>query len=281
MFKEKLQAAFDKRGNDINSYTWKGRKQMIDGQVVQDEKKLVDCTPGELRGFYAHCESMLRNTNKEYPGRYVLLDVIKDQRMRCNAELFLRWMESDMGVKRFVFLETLRGFLDVNREVIRDPKDCPINVAVGECPQEYANIPADVVMEGCLDRLGKFNKQHLTLTFILKQGLWCTKQENAELALVKDNSGNARDKSEVVKERLGLKPTINLYLSPKGLSFAQLRAMVNLKSKKYAELTTEQLKTLRNRVLFSLEDEVNFHIGQWEERKKQIEAVCEAKGITL
>lgn len=97
----------------------------------------------------------------------------------------------------------------------------------------------------------------------------------------KTASGEYREKAEVAKERLGLNPTANLYMTPKGLSFTQLRAMVNLKSKKYSELTTSQLETLRNRILFSLEDEVKFHINQWETRKNQIKKVCEAKGYTL
>ena len=80
MFREKLASAIDRKNNDINSFIWKGRKQEVNGVLVQEEKRLVDCTEEELRGFYAHCDSMLYNTNKDYPGRYVLLDIIKDQR---------------------------------------------------------------------------------------------------------------------------------------------------------------------------------------------------------
>ena len=83
-------------------------------------------------------------------------------------------------------------------------------------------------------------------------------------------TGQIRDKIEVAKERLGLKPTMPLYVTPKGLSYSQLRSMVNLKSKKYTEL-----------ILYSLEDEVKFHISQWETRKNQIKLVCDAKGYTL
>ena len=57
--------------------------------------------------------------------------------------------------------------------------------------------------------------------------------------------------------------------------------MVNLKPKKYSALTTDQLITLRNKVLFKLENEVKFHIEQWEERIRQIELVAQSRGITL
>lgn len=279
MMKEKLAAAIAKKNNDINTFIWKGRKVEVNGQLVQEEKRLVDCSEEELRTFYNHCESMLYNDSKEFPGRYVLLDIIKDQRERCNAELFLRWLEQERSVPRYTFLASLRVFLDNNKGI--DTKEVFISEAlVGDCPTEFARLPIDVVLEGCLDKLGKFNKQHITLTFILKQGLWFTQQESKDLT-EKTATGEFREKADVAKERLGLKPSVNLYMTPKGLSFTQLRAMVNLKSKKYSELTTPQLETLRNRILFSLEDEVKFHISQWETRKNQIKMVCDAKGFTL
>ena len=277
--KEKLAAAIAKKNNDINTFIWKGCKVEVNGQLVQEEKRLIDCSEEELRTFYNHCESMLYNDSKEFPGRYVLLDIIKDQRERCNAELFLRWLEQEGGVPRYTFLASLRVFLDNNKGI--DTKEVFISEAlVGECPTEFARLPIDIVLEGCLDKLGKFNKQHITLTFILQQGLWFTQQESKDLT-EKTATGEFREKADVAKERLGLKPSVNLYMTPKGLSFTQLRAMVNLKSKKYSELTTPQLETLRNRILFSLEDEVKFHISQWETRKNQIKMVCDAKGFTL
>lgn len=278
MIGEKLEAAKKRKDEDIKSFVWKGRKYEKAGQLKQEEKKLIDCTEQELRNFYNHCESMLYNDSKEYPGRYVLLDIIDDQRTRCNVELFLRWLEQEKGIQRFTFLPPLRAFLDNNKGI--DTKKTFISEAVGQCPSEFAKIPIDIVLEGCLDRLGKFNKQHITLTFILKQGLWFTPQESKDLT-VKNANGEYRDKAEVVKERLQLKPSVNLYMTPKGLSYTQFRAMVNLKSRKYSELTTPQLETLRNKILFRLEEEVRFHIAQWETRKNQIKMVCDAKGFTL
>ena len=57
--------------------------------------------------------------------------------------------------------------------------------------------------------------------------------------------------------------------------------MVNLKPKKYSELTAYQLIVLRNKVLFKLENEVMFHIEQWEERIRQIELVAKERDIVL
>lgn len=283
MLKEKLEAAIAKRDSDVTTFVWKGRKVEINGHLIQEEKHLIDCSERELKEFYKHCESMLKNDSKEYPGRYILLDIIEDQRNRCNAELFLRWLESEKLVPRFTFMGSLRKALDTNSEYIEfigGAKAFLIKEVLGECPAEFINLPSDVILEGCLDKLGKFNKQHITLTFILKQGLWFTPQESKDLT-EKDSKGITRERAEVAKERLGLKPNVNLYMTPKGLSYGQLRSMINLKSKKYSELTTDQLKVLRNRILFSLEDDVKFHVGQWEARKKQIEMTCDALGFTL
>ena len=279
----KMAEAIERKKADINSFVWKGRKVEVDGQFKQEEKRLVDCTEAELRGFYDHCQSMLYNKSDKDPGRYVLLGIIKDQRVRCNAELFLRWLEDpdEVGFPRFKFLEALRGFLDTNRETV-DPATFQIHGVLNsdQCPTEFADIPCSIVLEGCLDRLGRFDKHHLTLSFILKQGLWFTPQESKDLA-IKDENGNIRDRIEVVRENLKLPATIKIHTSPKGLSYSQLRSMINLKSKKYSDLTTDQLRLLRDRILFSLEDDVRLHADQWEERKKQIIKVMESKGYSL
>lgn len=65
------------------------------------------------------------------------------------------------------------------------------------------------------------------------------------------------------------------------MSFSELRAMVNLRTKKYSELTTEQLTVLRNKVLFRLENEVMYHANQWEKKMDEIRKVAESKNITL
>ena len=128
--------------------------------------------------------------------------------------------------------------------------------------------------------MGWFDNKHITFSFILNMGVYLTPAEMKEFD-EKDKDGNTRSKLEVIKERLNIKNTVRLTVKPAGLSFNELRAMVNLKPKKYSELTTDQLTVLRNKVLFKLENEVMFHIEQWEERMRQLRMVAESKGITL
>lgn len=282
IIRERLEEAMASKKADIKSFVWKGEKKEVNGVLTQEEVRLIDADENQLKKFYNHCMSMLYNQDKQNPGRYLLLDIIKDQIARCNCELFLRWLEQEKGKPRFTFLSDVRTILDNNKDSIPDTKSVPISAIVGGCPDEFKEIPISLIIDGCIDRLGYFNKQHITLSFIVKQGLWFTQQELKDLT-ERNEDGTIKDRIEVVKERLGLelKPNINLYITPKGLTFGQLKAMLLLRSKKYSELTTDQLKTLRNVILFALSDEVRFHINQWESRITQLKEVAKFKGITL
>ena len=282
IIRERLEEAIASKKADIKSFVWKGEKKEVNGVLTQEEIRLIDADENQLRKFYNHCMSMLYNEDKQNPGRYLLLNIIKDQIERCNCELFLRWLEQEKGKPRFTFLSDIRTILDNNKDSIPDTKSVPISAIVGGCPDEFKEIPISLIIDGCIDRLGYFNKQHITLSFIVKQGLWFTQQELKDLT-ERNEDGTIKDRIEVVKERLGLelKPNINLYITPKGLTFGQLKAMLLLRSKKYSELTTDQLKTLRNVILFALSDEVRFHINQWESRITQLKEVAKFKGITL
>lgn len=296
---DKFEEALNAKNNDIKNFVWKGEKKFINGEKVQTEMKLIDATPEQLNQFYSHCKSMLCSEDKVNPGRYVLLGLIREQRNKCNAELFLRYLEGgndENGRKRyprFTYMQALRDFLDLNKEVLpkENWKTTPIGVATNGIPEEFSTLTIDTVLDACLDTLGVFEKKHVTLNFITKMGLWFEPQEMKDLT-EKGEDGKVRDRLAVVRERLNLKNveikfnpnkprSPYLKLDPKGLSYTEFRAMVTLKSKKYSDMTTDQLTTLRDKVLFRLEDEVSFHASQWENRMKQIEKVADAKGVEL
>lgn len=154
LLKERLEEAIASKNADVNNFIWKGAKKEVNGEIVQEEIKLVDATPEQLEKFYHHCKSMLYNNDKQNPGRYVLIDIIKDQIARCNCELFLRWLEQEKGKPRFNFLSDIRTVLDNNKDTITDTKVIPISEIVGGCPDEYKNLPINLVLDGLLDRLG-------------------------------------------------------------------------------------------------------------------------------
>lgn len=282
-FADKLQTAIQDGNFYAKSYVWKGRKEKdANGIFVQEVVNLIDADEKQLRGFYNHCISMLYNQDRQNPGRRPLLDIIQSQKDRCGVELYLREAESE-GTSRYTIIESIKKtmlFSGISNDQVK-------NLTLKEfvvVSSQFANLPIKLVQEGCLQRLGKFDKSHITLTFILKQGLKISEDEEQELTeYTLDHKGNSvkRNYIDVVRERLSIADHMKLKLDPKGLSYSQLRAMLTLKSRYYNELTTEQLRTLRNRILFSLEDDIMFHIQQWEDRINQIREVAELKGIEL
>lgn len=285
VMREKLMEAIEAKNNDTKSFVWKLARKS-DG--TQEEVRLLDATPEQLKTFYKHCKSMLYSEDKLNPGRYILLKIIEDQRRKCNVELFLRKLESGSlcadgkPYPRYLYLQDIRSYMDANKESfpIEERANISIAAVTRGLSREFERISIEEVLDGCLDRLGIFDNKHITFSFILNMGVYLTPAEMKEFD-EKDKDGNTRSKLEVIKERLNIKPTVRLTVKPTGLNFSELRAMVNLKPKKYSELTTDQLTVLRNKVLFRLEDEVQFHIDQWQERMRQIELVAKERDIIL
>ena len=277
--------AIEAKNNDVKTFVWKFARK-ADG--TQEEIKLIDASPEQLRDFYRHCKSMLYSEDKLNPGRYVLLNIIEEQRRKCNVELFLRKLESgaicpdNKPYPRHLYVQDLRNYMNEHKNDFpsNELKNIPISAYPGDLPREFERISIDEVLNGGLDQLGFFDNKHITFSFILNLGIYLTPSEMKELD-EKDENGNPKRKPEIVKERLGINPNVRLTIKPTGLNFSELKAMINLKSKKYSELTTDQLVVLRNKVLFKLENEVLFHIDQWEERIRQIELVAKDKDITL
>lgn len=285
---DKLTEAANVKKNNVKSFIWKGAKEIVNGVVNQTEIRLYDATPEQLQSFLNHCYSMLYSSDKVNPGRYTLLDIIEEQREKCNAELYLRYLENlympgeRPKYPRFLYLQDIKNSLNLNKEILPKDKwkDVTIEVLTNGIPEEFRSLTIDTVLDACLDTLGQFDKKHITLNFLAKMGLWFTPEDMKNLT-EKDESGKNRDRLEVIKERLGLKASTKLHVDPKGLNYSEFRAMTTLKSKKYSDLTTDQLVTLRNKVLFRLEDIVNEHVTSWENRIDQILKVADARNITL
>lgn len=282
-FAEKLQSAIEQSNFHLEGYVWKGRKvKDEDGTFRQEEVRLMDASESKLIEFYNHCISMLYNHDRQSPGRYPLIEIIQSQKDRCGVELFLRESEAT-GTSRYVIIESIKQAIRYSGLSAEQVKGMSLSEFV-TVNSQYGNLPIKLVQEGCIQRLGKFDKSHITLTFILKQGLKITDSEDQELTeYTMDGKGNSirRNILEVVRERLNIADHMKLKLDAKGLTYTQLRAMLNLKSRYYNELTTDQLIVLRHRILFSLEDDVQFHIQQWEDRLQQIKEVAEFREVNL
>lgn len=284
LMKEKLMEAIEAKQNDVRNFIWKYARKH-DG--TQDEIRLMDATPEQLQQFYNHCYSMLYSEDKVNPGRYVLLDIIREQRDKCNVELYLRKLAEGAftggeGISKYAYCQNILDCIKKNKQHFpqSELKNIPITAVTGGVPKEFSRLSIDEVLSGCLDTLGVLNTKHITFSFIKNLGIYLTPEEMKDL-IERDENGAIRSRLEVIKERLNINPSVMLSVKPSGLSYAEFRSMLNLRSKKYAELTIPQLTTLRNKVLFCLEREVTHHASQWEDKIHQLELVATAKGITL
>jgi hypothetical protein len=278
-----LKKALDAKKNDYSNFIWKGEKRKEGDKYVQESEKIDEMSPERLKECWNHCERMLRNDDPRHLGRYNVLEEVLSQINKCNTELLLRYFENtyqrrehEASIKRFSLMVSLRQLMNNNLE-ISDWSIVPISKISENLPDEFKDISIADVLSGCTDTLGIFSKQHLTMTFITKMGLWFTKAEENEL-----KGASNVDRLKMAKERLHLPSKLILRFSEKGLSYHEMRAMLTLpKKQKYSDMTTEQLVTLRNKVLLRLSREIDGHIFSWRRLQKQIETVAKSKGIDL
>jgi hypothetical protein len=279
---DKLGEALNAKANDINNFVWKGPK--VNG--VQEEIRLVDADFYQLQKFYNHCNEMLYNKDSKYPGRVVLKDIVQDQIQRCRAELLIRWLRSEKQYTTTNCLEDLRAIISNNKEELTQDviKTYAIGNIMNGLPIEFERVPISLVMDACLDSLGVLDNSHLTLNFIVKMGLWFTPQEMqkpvADGGLYKKDpeTGKAVNRLEVVTKELRLNPSISLRIDNTGLSYAEFRSMCRLKRDKYANLTSDQLRLLSNKVLYRFQDQCEMQAKQWQDKIAEILKVAESKG---
>lgn len=274
---DKLKEAFSDKANDVNTYIWRGPK--VNG--VQEEIKLVDADYNQLRRYYSHCEQMLNNSDSKNPGRITLLAIVNEQIQKCRAELLIRWLRSERHYTNTRCLEDLRTVISNNKDVLTQEsiKVLPISEVLNGLPIELERVPISLVMDACLDSLGQFDNSHLTLNFIVKMGLWFTQQEMQKELYRKDPiTGKAVNRLEVVSKELRLNPSISLKICATGLSYAEFRSMCRLKRDKYANLTSDQLRLLSDKVLYRFQNQCEDQAKQWKDKMREIIKVAELKG---
>ena len=274
---DKLAEKLAEKANDINNYVWKGPK--VNG--VQEEIKLVDADFYQLQKFYNHCNEMLYNKDSKYPGRITLLGIVQDQIQRCRAELLIRWLRSEKQYTTTNCLEDLRTIISNNKSELTQEviKTYAIGNIMNGLPIEFERVPVSLVLDACLDSLGVLDNSHLTLNFIVKMGLWFTPQEMQKDLYRKDlETGKAMNRLEVVTKELRLNPSISLRIDNTGLSYAEFRSMCRLKRDKYANLTSDQLRLLSNKVLYRFQDQCEMQANQWQDKIEEILKVAESKG---
>ena len=263
--------------NDINTFVWKGAKRLNEmNKIVQDKIYLVDATEDQLREFFNYCKTMLFNTDKKNLGRVHLLKEVEDARQRCGVELFYRDAIKD-GSSRFSIVNSLRTAVKNKELNAAQIEDLLLSNLITVHP-DYYNLPYKTVIEGGTHCLGRFDKKHISLTFILSHGVWLSDEE-----ILTFNQPDLKSKLKAIKDYLKIPDNYKLETnSQTGLTVKQIKAMITLKKTvKYEDMTDDQLRTLRYKLLFFLDDQINYHISQWNSRMEQIKLVATHRNITL
>lgn len=270
-FGEKLQSAI----NSIDSLTWKDKQ----GNTV----KLVEATQADLQKWYNHCWEMLYNVSLYSPGKYKIRENIQHTWDACNTELFVRYLLHECNTE----LKTKKDILDyINSKRSNGESDIlneSIAVLFSGLPPIFEKVTISRLMDACFDKLDVLNRKMITDKFIWSQGIWLTDEEKAELTEVQPN-GKVRNRMEVIKERLSgyVNADVKLRITPTGLTFAEFRSLVQLAPlPKISSLSTVALKTLRDKVLLLLDNDLDYHINKWATLMKNIERVAEARNIQI
>lgn len=269
-FGEQLQKAMD----SINSLTWKDKN----GNVI----KLMDAPAADLIKWYKHCYEMLHNTSPFNPGKITIKNHIWKTWDSCNTELFMRYLLHEKDIPN---LKTKMDLLNLINEYKNNSEenilDQSISVIFDGLDPIFERITINKLMDACFDKLDVLNKKMITDKFILSQGIWLTDEEKIELT-VTDERGRMRNRMEVVKERLCLPNDIKIRICPTGLSFAEFRSLVQLSTlPKISSLSTIALKTLRDKILLLLDNDINYHIDKWTTLLNNISRVAEARNINI
>lgn len=261
----------------LSEYIWKGPK--VDG--VQSEKRLIDCDYDELRKHYNHCQQMLYNENPKVPGRLVLIKMIEDQIQCCRAELLVRWLRAEKNYTYQNCYEDIRALIAKNKDVLTQEavEKYPISNLMSDIPDEYKRVPVGLVLKASMYSLGVFDTSHITLNFLIKMGIYLTQKEMQEELFERDpETGKARNRMEIIKQREGLNPAIRLECIPTGLSYAEFHQMCKLHKDKYEKFTTAQLKILSEKVLYRFQLRCEEQAKQWQTKAAEILEVAESKG---
>ncbi len=97
-----------------------------------------------------------------------------------------------------------------------------------------------------------------------------------------DSNNKMRNRMDVIKERLLINPEIKLRICPTGLSYSEFRALCQMPNlPKIVDLPSVTLKTLRDKVLLLLNNDLDYHIHKWETIKDNIQRVAEYKNWSL
>ena len=269
---DKLTQAIEKRTNNINNWIWVGKN----GETV----RLLDMSVDELQKAYNHTLDMLyRRTNYKF-GKLEVRKNIQKIHESCNAELLHRYIQHDLAIEMFKTNKDVLDFINKFKEANGATNEDSITTMFSNLPKEFETLTIGDLLRACLDACEPINRKLISNEFIISLGIWLTEDEKKDLTEF-DADGKLRPWIQVMKERLFIDGGY-FRVVPTGLSYAELRALLNLEQRtRVSSVPSATLKLLRDKILLLLDNDLEYHIKKWTNLKAQIEAVATYKGWTL
>ena len=263
----------DTNKNSYDSLVWREKNGT--------STKLIDASMSDLKKWYNHCYEMLNNKNVWNPGKLTIKSNINKIWDACNAELFSRYLLSenlyDFNDEDYFKLNTKKEILDYITSVSSGYviESLSVNNIFKDIPPIFKTVLIKDLINSCVDKLEIINKKIIPSTFIISQGIWLTKEEKLDL-FEEDTNGLARNRLDVIKERLGIYDNVQLRVRSKGLNYSEFRAMIQMPDlAKISTLPSITLITLRDKILYLLEVNLNYHIDKWTKLLESISSVIE------
>jgi len=269
---DKLTAAITNKANDINSWSWINKS----GNSI----RFLDMSQEELQRCYNHTTDMLyRKTNYKF-GKLEVRKNIKKMYDACNSELLHRYIQHELTVDVFKTNKDILDFINRFKEVNGVKNEDKITIMFSGLPKEFETLTVGDLLKACLDICEPINRRLISNKFIMSLGIWLTEEEKKDLTEF-DSNGKLRPWLQVMKERLFVDGGY-FRVSPTGLSYSELRALLNLEQRaKVSGIPSNTLRLIRDKILLLLDNDLEYHIKKWNIIKGQIEKVAEYKGYKL
>lgn len=269
---DKLTAAITNKANDINSWSWINKS----GNSI----RFLDMSQEELQRCYNHTTDMLyRKTNYKF-GKLEVRKNIKKMYDACNSELLHRYIQHELTVDVFKTNKDILDFINRFKEVNGVKNEDKITIMFSGLPKEFETLTIGDLLKACLDICEPINRRLISNKFIMSLGIWLTEEEKKDLTEF-DSNGKLRPWLQVMKERLFVDGGY-FRVSPTGLSYSELRALLNLEQRaKVSGIPSNTLRLIRDKILLLLDNDLEYHIKKWNIIKGQIEKVAEYKGYKL
>ena len=268
----------DNKQELLYSYIWKGPKT---AEGEQSEIRLMDCDFDQLQRYYQHCQQMLYNDSPKIRGRLTLIKDTEKQIQNCRAELLVRWLRLNKHYTYQDCYDDIRALIAKNKDTLTQEvvETYPISNIMADIPDDYKRVPIGAVLKASMYALGVLDVSHITLNFLIKLGIYLTAKEMQQDLFERDpDTGKARNRMEIIKQRENLNPSIRLECKPDGLSYAEFHQMCRLKTDKYEHFTSAQLEILSKKVLYRFQLRCEEQAKRWQEISDQILEVAEYKG---